>query len=72
MDFSIITHYRKGTKVFADYDVLHQCQDFDTVLRYAKEHQWRAEDKELFEGYEENQRALHAEEHDNDYISQQR
>lgn len=59
MDYSIITNYRKGTKVFADFDVLHQCQDFDAILEYTEDHRWSKKYQDRFEGYEENQRAIH-------------
>ena len=58
MDFSILTHYRKGTKVFADYDVLHQCQNFDALVQYTKDHRWTKKYQSLLDGYEENQRKI--------------
>ena len=58
MDHSLLTYYRKGTKVFADYNVLHQCQNFDAVLEYADDHRWTQAYLDKLEGYEANQHAI--------------
>ena len=68
MDFSILTNYRKGTKVFADYDVLHQCQNFDALVQYTKDHRWTKKYQSQLEGYEENQRKIHEQQSHGDGI----
>ena len=54
----MLTFYRKGTNVFADYDILHQCQAFERLEAYTDEHIWSRDNIKLFDGYEENQRAV--------------